>query len=295
MFRRILVPLDGSAFAEAALPAAFTLARKNSGEIRFLCVLEPVGSYPGALHTPDKDWAKGYLAKTSERTQQTWDGVLTTAVRNGRATDEIRAEAEDWGADVVVLATHGRGGLSRAWMGSVTDHFIRTATQPVLAIRPTEAGAAESAEPLAMGKVVVPLDGSQLAEAALPFGATLAKQFGAPLVLMRTVPLPRVPDLSYLPDEMALSDDASSYLKEHLDRLGSDGVRVSEVVVADNGTAHAILSEAESNLVVMSTHGRTGFDRAFFGSVADKVVRGASGPVMVIPPQRQRPTDGGRR
>ena len=133
-----------------------------------------------------------------------------------------------------------------------------------------------------MGKVVVPLDGSQLAEAALPFGATLAKQFGVPLVLMRAVP--------YLPDEMAFSDDASRYLKEHLYRLGRDGVEVSEVVIAANGTAHAILSEAESNLVVMSTHGRTGFDRAFFGSVADKVVRGASGPVMVIPPQRQRPT-----
>ena len=88
---------------------------------------------------------------------------------------------------------------------------------------------------------------------------------------------------------MALSDDASSYLKEHLDRLGRDGVEVKEVVVADNGTAQSILSQAESDLVVMSTHGRTGFDRAFFGSVADKVVRGASGPVMVIPPQKQRP------
>jgi nucleotide-binding universal stress UspA family protein len=209
--------------------------------------------------------------------------VLTTSVRGGHPPEEIRTEAEGWDADVVVLATHGRGGLSRAWMGSVMDHFIRTATQPVLAIRPPESGAPESAEPFATGKVVVPLDGSQLAETALPFGATLAKQFGVPLVLIRAVPLPRVPDLSYLPDEMTLSDDAASYLKEHLDRLSADGIEVREVVIADNATAHAILSQAESDLVVMSTHGRTGFDRAFFGSVADKVVRGASGPVMVIP------------
>ena len=284
MFRRILVPLDGSAFAEAALPTAFTLARKNNGEIRLLCVLEPVSAYPEAFEPPDDDWAKGYLAEASKRAEQAWDGTLTTAVRNGHPAEEIEAEAAGWGADVTVLATHGRGGMSRAWMGSVTDHFIRTATRPVLAVHPPESGTSEAEGALAMGRVVVPLDGSPLAEAALPFAESLAKQFGVPLVLIWAVPLPRVPDLSYLPDEIDFSNHAGHYLKEHLDRLHGDGVKATEVVVGDNRAAHAILSEAGSDLVVMSTHGRAGFDRAFFGSVADKVVRGASGPVMVIHP-----------
>ena len=288
MFRRILVPLDGSAFAEAVLPTAVSLARKNDGEVRLLSVLEPVNAYPEAFLPVSGDWATEYLAKASERARETWDGLLTTTVREGHPPDEIRAEADRWNADIVVLATHGRGGLSRAWMGSVTDNFIRTSAQPVLAVRPPASGAPDSAGPLAMEKVVVPLDGSQLAEAAIPFGANLAEQFGVPLEIMRTVPLPRLPDLSYLPDEMALSDDASRYLREHLDRLGSDDVNVREVVVADNSPANAILTQAAGDLVVMSTHGRTGFDRAVFGSVADKVVRGASGPIIVIPRQKQR-------
>ena len=288
MFRRILVPLDGSTFAEAALPAAFTLAQKNGGEIRFLCVLEPVGSYPGALHTPDNDWAKGYLAKASERTQQTWDGALTTSVRNGLATNEIAAEAEAWKADAIVLATHGRGGVSRAWMGSVADRLIRTATRPLLAVRPPKPGTSDSSRSLAISQVVVPLDGSELAEAALPYGAALAKQFGVPLALIRVLTHQNLGGLSYVPDTIDLSTQASQYLKEHIGRLSRDGVEVTENVVAD-GAAHAVLSQADGDLVVMSTHGRTGTDRVLLGSVADKVVRGATGAVLVIPPRAGRP------
>ena len=135
---------------------------------------------------------------------------------------------------------------------------------------------------------MVPLDGSELAEEALPYGAALAKQFGVPLALIRALTHQNLGDLSYVPDTIDSSTQASQYLKEHIDRLSRDGVEVTENVVADRA-AHAILSQAKGDLVVMSTHGRTGVDRVLLGSVADKVVRGATGAVLAIPPRAGRP------
>ena len=280
MFCRILVPLDGSFFAEAALPPAIALARQTQGEIRLLCVLEPLPEAVNRFSETDRQACKEYLAEASKRVGQDWDGALSTQLSEGRPGQEVVAEADAWNADVIVLATHGRGGLTRAWMGSVADYCIRTAVQPLMAIRPPEYRRDEAVRPLATSQVVVPLDGSRLAEVALPYGAALAKQFGVPLALIRSVHAPMFGDPSYLPD-MDLSTQASQYLKEHIDRLSRDGLNVTEHVV-DDRPAHAILSQADGDLVVMSTHGRTGFDRALFGSVADKVVRGATGAVLVI-------------
>ena len=289
MFRRILVPLDGSFFAEVALAPAIALARKSKGEIRLLCVVEPLPESVSRFSETDRQWCKEYLAEASGRAAEDWDGALSTDLRDGRAGQEIVAEAEAWNADIIVLATHGRGGLTRAWMGSVADYCIRTATQPLMAIRPPEGGGPQVARPLARSQVVVPLDGSELAEAALPYGAALARHFGVPLALFRAVPGPKVAGLSYVPDTIDASHRASVYLKEHLERLRGDGLEVTESVVADRGPAHAILSQAAGDLVVMSTHGRTGVDRALFGSVADKVIRGATGAVLVIPPHTKAP------
>jgi nucleotide-binding universal stress UspA family protein len=285
MFNRILVPLDGSAFAEAALPAAFTLARQSNGEVRLVCALEPIADDPGfsAFDAADRESAARYLAKVKNIKASGSNGMVSTSLRTGHAVAEIAAEAKEWGADVIVMATHGRSGLSRAWMGSVADRCIRTAKCPVLAVHPTESGAARE---LATKQVVVPLDGSPLAEAALPYGVALAKHCRVPLVLLEALTLPPFVDPSYLPESIIdRSSQVSAYLKGHLNRLRGEGVDVTESVVADKSVAHAILDRAEGDLVVMSTHGRTGLDRAFFGSVADKVIRGATGSVLVIPAQ----------
>ena len=245
--------------------------------------------YHEVFESPNLDRAEGYLAEAGTHVPPGWDVSLTISVRTGCATDEIADEAEAWGADVIVLATRGRGGLSRYWMGSVADHLIRTAMRPVLAVRPQEPGASEASRSLAVSQVVVPLDGSMLAEAALPYGAALAKQFGVRLALVRSVYFPRIVGPSYAretidPQRQPLSTQASQYLREHIDRLSSDGLKVTEDIVADRDAAHAILSQADGDLVVLSTHGRTGADRVLFGSVADKVVRGATGAVLVIHP-----------
>ena len=293
MLRRILVPLDGSFFAESALSPAINLARKTEGELRLLCVVEPLPETVSRFSESDRRWCEEYLADATARVRKNWTGALSTELREGRAGQEVVAEADEWSADVIVLATHGRGGLTRAWMGSVADYCLRTASQPLMAIRPPEHGSDGTEGPLANSQVVVPLDGSPLAEAALPYGASLASQLGVPLTLLTAVPSPRVADLSYVPDTIDASNQANRYLDGHLSRLRDDELEVNKSVVTDRGAAHAILSQAEGDLVVMCTHGRTGFDRVLFGSVADKVIRGATGAVLAIPPdgktQREDP------
>jgi nucleotide-binding universal stress UspA family protein len=243
--------------------------------------VEPLLETVNRASETDRQRCEEYLAEASKRVGQEWDGSLSTQLTEGHAGQEVVAEADAWNADVIVLATHGRGGIVRAWMGSVADYCIRTAAQPLMAIRPPAYRQDEAARPLATSQVVVPLDGSWLAEAALPYGAALAKQFGVPLALIRSVHLPMLGNLSDVPDTMDPSTPASQYLKEQSDRLADDGVEVTEHVVAD-GAAHAILAQAKGDLVVMSTHGRTGVHRVLLGSVADKVVRGATGAVLVI-------------
>jgi nucleotide-binding universal stress UspA family protein len=282
MFTRILVPLDGSRYAEAALPAAVELARRSHGEIRLVCVLEPIIDDPtfNPFDPANRAWAEGYLAKIVGQHPLEAAARISTSLRDGLAVEQIVAEATSWRADVIVMATHGRSGVSRTWMGSVTDRCIRSATCPVLAVRPTEEGGTRA---IARDRIVVPLDGSPLAEEALPYGVGLARELGVPLVLLEAVLLPRVVDPQFASETMDRGSEASTYLKGHLKRLRSEGVDVTERVVSDRGAAHAILECADGDLVVMSTHGRTGVERVFFGSVADKVIRGATGAVLVIP------------
>ena len=188
MFKRILLTLDGSPFALSALPAAVTLARKSGGELRLLTALGV--SQVFVFHESRSDErvsAEAYLVEIANDVAREWGGSVTTVVREGRVHDEILGEAEDWGTDLIVMSTHGRGGLSRVWLGSVADCCVRKAEWPVLLIRPPASGASNAATALAVARVVVPLDGSELAEAALPHAVTLAKQLGVPIALILAV------------------------------------------------------------------------------------------------------------
>ena len=282
MFRRVMVPLDGSGFAESALPAAIQLARRSGGEIRLVLVLEPVLSDLDLSPTDPSEHAAAaeYLASVRENKVSGLGDKVGMTVRPGLAAEEIAAEARDWKADVIVMATHGRSGVSRAWLGSVTDRCIRAANCPVLAVHPTESGVGPD---LTTREVIVPLDESAHSEAALPYGVTLAQELGVPLHLVEVISLQRFVNPKHLSATMDRGAQAALYLRRHLDRLRRDGLDLRESVVVDPSVASAILNRAEGSLIVMSTHGRTGIDRAVFGSVADKVIRGATGSVLVIP------------
>jgi nucleotide-binding universal stress UspA family protein len=293
MHKRILLTLDGSPFAEAALPAALTLAQTEGGEIRLLSALEvpPIFVYP-EFRSEDRICAEAYLGGLAERTERDWGGAVTIVVREGRIGDEILAEAAQWGADVIVMATHGRGGLARAWLGSVAEHCVRKAERPVLLVRPQASGEGPPRVSTTWSRVVVPLDGSELAETALPHAIALCRQLGVPITFVRVVTYLSAPEFPWVPFTVALNErliasekiEAERYLNALIDRLREERVTATARVVTSVQAAQAILAEARADLIVLARRGLGFVDRAILGSVSDKVVRGAEGAVLIIPP-----------
>jgi nucleotide-binding universal stress UspA family protein len=275
MLKRILIPLDGSALAEAALPAARAVARLTGASVMVMQAVEAPetgedGAAPGAA---------AYLAAVAGRLAD--DGVIVcTHVATGPAALAIIEAAGE--ADLTVMATHGRGGVGRWALGSVADQVMQGAPSPVLLVR------AEQAQPLASGyprHVLVPLDGSELAEHALPMAMLLADRAGAEVILTHIVtPLD---DLLGDAGENLLalaSERARAYLHEVSQRLVQPGVTLHTDVHVGSAV-EGILTAAEArraDLIVMSTHGRGGLGRWVYGSVADHIARAASVPVLLV-------------
>lgn len=296
MLRRILVPLDGSTFAETALPAALSLSRRSAGQIELLTVHEPVPSFAyDEWETAAREWSENYLDDIRSRIERSAGGTVERTVRSGRVSEAIRQRAQDTGADLVVMATHGRGALTRAWLGSVADAFVRHAPCPVLLIRPEEKGEVDLSADWAPGSVLVPLDGSELGESILERAAELAELTGATLVLLRIVAYPVEIASPYLPHTVQMNqdivDEARIAAREYLERAAAPardrGLSVEMEVAVDAQAGHGILKtarERDVGLVAMSTHGRGGVARAVLGSTADKVIRGAHRPLLVYRP-----------
>jgi nucleotide-binding universal stress UspA family protein len=293
MLSRILIPLDGSPFSEAAIPVGVAIARRTSAVVRLLHVVE----VPEALSYPeyraeDRAWATSHLSELA--TQRFPVGIhVDLRVREGRILKKIDEEASAWKADLIVMTTHGRGGVSRLWMGSVADRCVRSSAYPVLLVRPSEPSAQSVS--FRAQKVVVPLDGSPLAEAALPHATAFAKAFGASVLLVRGITHHGTFDIAHLslnPRHLeAEKSQATVYLDGVAGTVRAAGITVETVVLMEPGLAEAIVARGTDEVIVMTTNGAGGLDRAVFGSVADKVVRSASCPVLVIRPERNRSED----
>ena len=191
MYRHIVVPLDGSRFAEAALPLALALSRRTTATLHLVTVVEPTRTFMCAeSESAAKEWGEAYLSSVSERISRHAGGEVTTALCTGRAVETLLAEAQAHEADVIVMATHGRGALSRAWLGSVADRLLHRADMPVILIRPAEGGAAPTASVDGFETLLVPLDGSELSECALEHATELGALFGSEYHLTRVVSYP---------------------------------------------------------------------------------------------------------
>jgi nucleotide-binding universal stress UspA family protein len=286
MFGRILVPVDGSPFAEAALPAAISLASKEGGEVHLLRVLEsPPPDVMPQVAPPDRERAGEYLQALVESSAAEAPTRVSFSVREGAPVEQISNAAREWRADLVVMSTHGRGGVSRLWLGSVADRFLRGTELPVLLIRPPER-LADAGWPFHVERVVTPLDGSTRAESALPWATSLARAFDAPLVLVQAIVYPGAPDVDWPGGaEILVTAEraAQAYLEEVRRREITDGPSTSTRVVRSPGAAQVALQEADGSPIVISSRGRGLLGRTFLGSVTDKVIRGATGPVMVVP------------
>ena len=306
MYRSILVPLDGSPSAEFAVPVAQGIARRTGGGVHLVHVHMPLSAAQTAWTAAPSyydDWeveAKGqeedYLSSLPRRFPDEGKITVDHRLAEGSVVETLVRCVGETSTDLIVMTTHGRGPLARAWLGSVADGVVRRSSVPVLLLRPT-------ADPEPMGErlfrnILIALDGSALSEQILDHAASLGCLVAARYTLTRVVspmlltgyaPTPEgmLGDAGSGPELELLIGDAESYLEETAQRLRERGLSVETQVVVDTQSALGILEfarEKAADLIAMATHGRTGFSRLLLGSVADKVLRGTTAPILVIRP-----------
>jgi nucleotide-binding universal stress UspA family protein len=301
LYRSIYVPLDGSPFAEQALPLAGEIARRAGAILQVGLVHHPVPALATALEVPEieaqldqeaRAREQTYLHSIVERVRKAVNVPVTGTLLDGPVADALEVQVEQSGADLVVITTHGRGPMSRFWLGSVADQLMRRLHVPMLLVRP-----GTSAAPATIRRILLTLDGSPFSERAIEPTIALGRLFGAEYALMMVVepPMPIADPSGVMVLPVAADADrqireaAARYLTSHAERLRKEGLTVSTHPVDAAGAAATILAETEglkADLVAIASHGAGGFERLVVGSVADKVIRGSMHPTFVVRPPR---------
>ena len=296
MFTRILIPLDGSKTAEKVLPYARFLAEALKLPIELLAVVDiaEMAAHISAERARHLDTMIEDSARSSEQYLKRVAGMFPGAntkctVEKGKAEQAIiETAAVDKGA-LVTMATHGRSGMNRWLLGSVAEKVLRGGTNPLLLVRATEEAKAEAT----LKSIVVPLDGSELAESVLPTVAELAKTLKLAVVLFRAY---NIPTSAYASGEgyyavnyeellTAMREEAVDYLEKRTEAVKKLGIANVSYVAQEGFAADEIISlarKSQDNLIAMCTHGRSGVKRWMLGSITETVVRHSSDPVLVI-------------
>jgi nucleotide-binding universal stress UspA family protein len=310
----VLAPVDGSVRALRAVPWAAKLAGP-SGTVVLLRAVPPQPAYAETLFS---------LVGAGDNVQEIQDGwrriaesdmdeaaallsesgvTVERIVAEGEPDAEIVAAATRRGVDMITMASHGRGAVGRAIFGSVADRVSRTATVPILILRTPDEDADQS---VAVSRIVVPLDGSQIAERALPVAGELAKQIAVPVHVVRAVdPASTLPMASgvFGAGPVVTADftdqiweeteaEARSTVTAAVTQLQAAGVDASGAIL--NGSPFFAISEATqpNDLLILTSHGRGGVQRWLLGSVAEKLVREANAPVLLVPALERDQGDG---
>jgi len=309
--RTILVALDGSPFAEAAIPVALGMAKCLQAQIELVTVHQPpagVRAISGAsVHDLSLDRSgndelraalQQYLEHTGTRIAHSSEAPpVPVTLLDGDPADRLCEYAAERSAALLIVTTHGRGGVSRVWLGSVTDTVLREISIPLLVVRPPEGTSDITAAPTApahftaqpIRKVLVALDGTSAGNAVVDplhvlFGNSVQYVvFGAvpPLHPMwRAI----ASQEEYDRDLMTQEAMVAGYLRATESELSDRGAQVSRCALVDIDPARAILSSAATNgvdLVAMATHARGLMGRVMLGSISDKVLRTADTPVLL--------------
>lgn len=302
MFKKLLVPLDRSPLAEQAIGQATAIARAAHASIDVILAHEPLpfaGFGDAPWNVEERKYEDKYLETIADEISSGAGVPTTHNVMRGEPVEMIYNRARDINADLIVMTSHGRTGLSRAWLGSVAHGVLRRSTIPVLMLCPVENKTDRKAAHHLFKHILVPLDGSEFSADILSHATALAQCSGARVTLLRVVrPVPMVMvdvdmSLGYppmIPDQALtdqLVDEANAEIAEVARQIRHGGYAdVDAEVVVAGSTAHAIIDFAMGHSVdaiAMSTHGR-GASRLLMGSVADKVVRASGLPMLLIRP-----------
>ena len=293
MFDRILVPLDGSALSDRAVPFAESLAKRAGGQLLLVRAVDTWtlldGGRSGRREHELRLEAERQLAAASHTLQE--NGLdVAWSVTLGEPAMVIAETRHANVSDLIVMSTHGRGGLGRLAYGSVAERVLRLGACPVLLIPPEVQASWRS--PVS-GPIVVPLDGSPLAEEALQPAGKLAQLFGAPLSVVQVIEPPpvtaydgwNVAPVQYL-DVEQWAEEARPYAEGVVQGLRSSGYAAEAQTLT--GYAAATIDrhvrDKQAVAVVMASHGRSGIVRMVLGSVAQGVVQRTSVPVLVVTP-----------
>jgi nucleotide-binding universal stress UspA family protein len=315
MYKVIMVPTDGSGFDREAIRVALRVAERSKAKVRLVRVLES-DSFFGT--TAEAHWtAMSDERGRSERTSALSElytlaaecrsgctAEITVDLHGGPVADVLQGYAQRHDVDLIVMSTHGRTGVSRLSLGSVTDSLIRHTSIPVLVVKPPESYLHQQLDH-AFKKIVVPLDGSTLAEQVLPRVLTLAKLEGAEVSLVQVL-IPRSYSQKEIPDpglpwwdrEVSL---ARAYLFGVASKLHRNGLIVTTDIVIGEDAANAIgdfASRGKADVIAIATHGRGGLARMLRGSVADAIMHSGRMSMLVLKPdevaqKEQAPDVGG--
>jgi nucleotide-binding universal stress UspA family protein len=295
--RAILIPLDGSDLAECALAAGAGTARRLNAFVHLVRVHTQVPLMAAEVVALSQQTEREVL----EEEERYLEGVATrlrsrglavsTSVVNGAIVPALKTYIDRHGIGLVVMSSHGLGGIRRAIIGSVTDQLVRSVSVPVLIVNPAMAVRIGEVWPR---HILLPLDGSPFAAAAIDALPVVDPLHTAHLSLV-TVFQPGYPPMGPWSFQMAPFLDASEQCQDRLrnqladaaGRLRSDGHKVAAHVLTGGKVARELLefgTVRDCDLIVMATHGAGGIDRVMFGSVADQVIRHSSLPVLVVRP-----------
>lgn len=295
MFKKLVVPLDGSPLAERALTMAAQLARHDGAQVIMVRVPVAERAYMPAADGYGLLYPEEYFGAASNeafeylkvvQTRQAGHGFpIAGEVVDGDPAGAIVDTARQYRADLIAMSSHGYSGLTRWILGSVAERVLREADCPVLVVR--------SAEPIK--RMLVTLDGSTISAHVLAPALDVAQALGAAVILLRVVPELSAGDIHDLDEYEAglglrlaqeYQEEARHYLEAHAQPFVRGGLDV-QCVVRDGSAASVILKLVEEkaiDVVAMATHGRTGLRRWIYGSVTEKVLHSAACSMLVARP-----------
>jgi len=300
MFKHLLVPLDGSPLAESALPVAAFLAEKISAKVTLLHVVEKDAprEVHGHPHLSNAEEAAAYLNRVSQRwfpKGVTVDCHVHTAETTNVA-ESINAHRSELGHDLIVMCSHGRGRALHLILGSMAQKIISMGPIPVLITHPQEK---EKMRGFSCGSILVPLDTDSDHAQAVPVAKELARACGAILHLATVVPSfgtlsgQMVAPSRLLPGTTSKMlelqvQSAEEYLQAHGEALRSQGVATAFHVLRGH-PAEVIVDFARqlaADFIVLATHGRSGMDAFWEGSVAHRICSRSRIPLLLIPVEK---------
>ncbi|MFC2035090.1 universal stress protein [Chloroflexota bacterium] len=307
MYRRMLIPLDGSDLAEVVFTYAKELAGRLDLEITLLCVSGPALQQFIPMQRAYIEQAAEIIKHRSQEIQAKTSlqpGDKPIEVRGelmaGYPAEEILRYADENEIDLILMATHGRSGIKRWSMGSVADKVLRESKIPICLI---PAGVTDKTpyDQWPRITIIVPLDGSELAESVLPHVKTLAKQRGIESVdvsLLRICEPPTIPAY-YGPDLSGMPLNWGEYVQQETDRnrqaakeylaivekqLRDIGISARSEVIVEKAADGIVdyVNKNPFNFIIMATHGRSGLSRWVYGSITENVLQGVFSPILLV-------------